>query len=202
MSNDATANDPAVQRKVALATLEAGQYTAHGLAFKVRVSPCSWMYEGYGFQVEYNALDETSHGFKLDKALKVETATRADVQRLLDSLTPTTCSRCKTPYVLADDTKTYRGTLCEPCWAVDFKKRCEEEDKKERAAIARQDAKMLKKGYTHRISAWVHAGGDDKLVDWYVQGEPTQEQVSRLLKRARSRVLDDYKIIPLVQTKG
>lgn len=187
--------------RATLATIE-GSYTAHGYAMTVKVSPCSWMYQGYGLQVEYTAADGRFHGFLNDKPRKVEDTTRADVQRLLDGLlAPVKCSRCETGYLLGEDSKKYRGTLCEPCWMDDFKKRCDADAEKERRRVARQDARMVKKGYTHRISAWVHpaGGGDDYLVDFYCKGEPTKEDVAKLLRKNGSRVLDDYGVEALAK---
>lgn len=194
MSHD---NDPAkVVLKTALATIE-GKYTAHGLELDVKVSPCSWMYQGYGFQAEYTGAD--CHGFVNDQPLAVEAATRADVQRLLDALPKGACTRCSKPYVRDAHTAKYRGTLCEPCWMDDFNKRCKAEEEKERKSLERQDARMLKKGYTHRVSAWVHpsGGGDDYLLDFYSKGEPTKEDVRRLLQKKGSRVFDDYGVVKL-----
>lgn len=198
MSHD---NAPdAVALKTTLATIE-GQYTAHGYALNVRVSPCSWMYQGYGLQVEYTAVDGRCHGFLNEKARKVEDTTRADVQRLLDTLAPSACSRCQTGYLLGEDSKKYRGTLCEPCWTEDFKKRCAAEEEKDRKALARRDANMLKKGYTHRVTAWVHPsrGGDDFMIDFYGKSEPTPAEVKRLLQKEGSRVFDDYTVVKLTK---
>lgn len=46
-----------------------GKYTVHGIGVTVSVSPCSWMYKHYGFQIEYRAVDGSSWGHILRKNL-------------------------------------------------------------------------------------------------------------------------------------
>lgn len=201
MSKDA-GTDKFTGRKVALATLQ-GSYQTHGLPVDVSVSPCSWMYEGYGFQIGYEMPERRCWGHCIDKALTVETATRADVQRMLDAdLRAQPCARCTTPFLFnTTDRGSNRGTLCETCWMDDFNKENERHMEKENRALARKDAAMAKKGYTHRVSAWVHParGGDDYLIDFYSKKLPTPCEIEALLRKEGSRRLDDYGIVALTK---
>jgi len=68
---------------------------------------------------------------------------------------------------------------------------------KERDLIARRDKRMAAKGYTHRVTAWVHAGGDDRQIDFYVKGTPSDAFIKKALRKEGSRVLDDYSVVTL-----
>ena len=195
MSHDSSDDARKVALRVALATLE-GQYEIRGHKVNVHVSPCSWMYPGYGFQIGFKMQTGAAWGYVVDRKLTVETATKADVQRMLDSeVVVGDCTRCSVPFV--KEPKSNRGNLCESCWTDDWKKKVDGLEKKAKHNLERQDARMLKKGYTHRVTAWVHAGGDDKTVDFYCIGRPVKGEIESHLRKMGSRVLDDYQVIPL-----
>jgi hypothetical protein len=180
-----------------------GEYRVGDLRVQVTVSPCCWMYPGYGLQVEYRTPDGASHGHlqnkKLDVARNREAAKRADVEALLARLTPARCACGKATLLNPQDAgQSYdRAGTCEPCFLKRLREEFAREDEQFQQELAREDKKRKKQGYTHRIDAWVHAGGDDQEVSWYTKGRPTDAQVKALLKRRRSRVLDDYKVVEL-----
>lgn len=202
MSKDARMDDKQVVRDVALRTLR-GRYVTGGIEVNVHVDPCAWMYPGYGFQFSYATVDGSCHNsIHGGRDLTVETATRGDVQRLLDTvLKPAQCARCKVTYLF--DPKSNRGTLCEKCWMEDWQKGVDALMEKERRKVARKDANMLKKGYTHRITAWVHpTRGDDYAVDMYTKGQPSADYIRREIKKMGSRVDDDYSVTALAPNGG
>ena len=193
MSHDDAPDRAAI--RTALATLE-GKYEVRGHKIDVTVALCCFDYKITDIRLSFKLESEKAHGCVDGKGVTVKTATRADVQSILDStLVDKTCSRCKVSFV-AEPTSN-RKDLCEDCWMDDWKKEVAKIEEADRKALARQDRKMMLKGMTHRVTAWVHAGGDDRQIDLYTEGEPSVEEIKKYLKRAGSRVLDDYKIFPL-----
>ena len=73
-----------------------------------------------------------------------------------------------------------------------------EEEKEMRKELEEDDKKALKDGYTHRVDAWIHpSSGDDRQISMYTIGKLTDVEVQALLKKKRSTILTDYKIIAL-----
>lgn len=94
--------------------------------------------------------------------------------------------------------KTNREGKCEPCFMdklnADFAKEQEKESKMEAAL----DAKMKAKGYTHKVVAWVHPPrGDDYQLIMHTMGKPSDADIKKELKKARSRIDTDYIISEL-----
>lgn len=151
--------------------------TVHG-----EISPCAWMYPGYGMQVRL--------------ALKLH-ACNAESEFL----------RWKTPYkqssdsdVLAhvhaflakDGLKNLEAALVR--WAQ-AQAEFAEQDRKLAAADARRVASRKAKGYTHRMLAWVHprAGSDFQIEAWF-KSEPTRPEVVAILRKQGSVLFDDFKV--------
>lgn len=172
-------------------------YAVHGIELKVSVSPCSWMNEGYGLQVEYTSADRRSHGFIGDKKFDQANATKENVVEMLQThLTLQDCGTCKLPCLI--DPKSNRGTSCEKCFMKALRSEWDKEDALEEKKLEAEIAKMKKQGYTHRVAMWIHpASGDDYQMDVYTKGEPTTERIQDTLKKKRSKVLTDYQVIPL-----
>ena len=174
-----------------------GIYEAHGAKFAVSVSPCSWMYPGYGLQVQYRSEDGRAWGYLNNKPLDQKDASCHDVLDLLTKgLTPGPCKKCKerTFYNPNGNRKTY----CEQCFVSMLEARFAEEQEKEAALIAAEDENRKKEGYTHRVSAWIHPPrGDDYQVEFYFKGEPTKKDVEAVLRQEKSKRLDDYKVYTL-----
>lgn len=77
-------------------------------------------------------------------------------------------------------------------WDAELKKLQAEED----AQIAKLDARHRAKGYTHRVTGWIHPdAGDDKMIDVYVMGKPTPAILRDIFRR--SVVKNDYAITKL-----
>jgi hypothetical protein len=178
-------------------TIEEWNYELGGLPLKLKVSPCSWMYAGYGFQAEYRSADSLSWGFVNDKALPLAMATPDDVIRLLNTLTVEPCRTCSARHILNPSSN--RKDQCEVCFMKELNDSFAKEEAKDARALARRDAKHKTKGYSYRVTAWVHPseGGDDYMIDIYMVRKPRAEAIRAILKRKRSRVLNDYSIVTL-----
>ena len=95
--------------------------------------------------------------------------------------------------------ETNRGGLCEACFLDDLNAELAEAQKRERAADARKDKAMRKKGYAWKVVAWIHPGaGDDRQLIVYCKGDkPSDSEISDRLKRSGSRILTDFSVNPL-----
>jgi hypothetical protein len=170
---------------------------------QARISPCVFMYKNHALLVEVAQMrdDGTSLGIAYaqhpDKT--AQTATDADVRRLLDAVRTVACHRCSAPAFDPATIQTNRAGLCESCFLNDLKVDLAKAEQAERKIIATRDLAGKKAGDTVRISAWVHpaGGGDDYQIDWYCKSYPSPEQVRCLLLGMNSRVCDDYQIINL-----
>jgi hypothetical protein len=195
MSHDEKSETKRTAIKVALATLQ-GKYEVRGHKMDVHVALCCYEFGVTPIRVGFKLESGKAWGHTDGERITVYNATRADIQALLEStLVDRTCARCKVAFIA--EPKCNRGALCETCWLEDFEKQCQKDAEADRKALARQDAKMLQKGFTHRVNAWIHAGGDDRLVEMYTTGEPTTEEIQSMLKRRGSRVLNDYTVVDL-----
>ena len=180
-----------------------GKYDVHGVALIVEVAPCSWMYSGYPLTVWYkSADDDRSQGTVKQEGLCESTASATDVQEMLEAhLTPGACVACGHGHLRNDEDNpnddSSRGELCEVCFIARLNAKYDQLEAAERDALALEDRKQRRKGFTHRVTAWIHAGGDDRQIDIYYKGRPTAKEIRGLLKRKRSRVLNDYTIVTL-----
>lgn len=181
-----------------------GQYGVKGITLAVEVSPCCWMYPGYPMQVKYLSTDGRSWGYVADQQWAENTATREDVQQMLERhLSPEPCDKCRHTHLFNDTDKTgkegkasgARLHTCEVCFLAKLDAEMDQIMAAERDEVAENDRKMKRQGCTHRVTAWVHPNqGDDRQVYLYMKGEPTAAQIQAELRKLRSVVLDDYTI--------
>lgn len=171
-----------------------GEYTAHGHALTVSVSPCSWLYQNYGLQIQYTS--PRSCGYLNNKTKTIKNATREDVQALLDSLTPEPCKVCKHQHLFNHHSN--RKHTCEVCFLTKLNAEFDQLDAQDHQEQITQDSKMRLQGATHRVSAWVHPPhGDDCQIDMYFTGEPNPATIKRELRKRKSRRTDDYTVVDL-----
>lgn len=171
--------------------------TAHKIDFNgeqviFRVSPCSWMHKGYGLQVglsmKENAVNAESEFIRdesyeaTDKPMEeLDRAGRAFAEKWLAENGTALLHEHVAKWQAAKD---------------EFDKEFAEEDKKAAAAQKRADARYKKKGYTHRVNAWIHPSqGDDFQSVSYVMGEPSEKDIAQILRR--SEVKTDYVVTAL-----
>lgn len=163
----------------------------------LNVSPCSWMYQGYGLQVQVQMAGGGSV-YLQNKAVAFEKATEEDLNRLFDKVTLTTCKRCGKPAFDPAANDTNRAGLCEHCFLSDLQKEFDKASAKEAKRMARLDAKHRKNGFTHRVDAWIHpAHGDDLQISFYCKGAPSKQLISNEIRKAGSCKLDDYTVVDL-----
>lgn len=169
----------------------------NGVALSLNVSPCSWMYQNYGLQVQINMAGGGCI-YILDKELPFEKATEDDLNRMFDQVRIVACKRCGKPAFDPSVHDTNREGLCEGCFMSDLDAELEKATKKEEAQFKRLNAKYKKDGYTHRIDAWIHPkhGGDDYQASFFVKGEPSKSFIEKELAKT-SRVTSDYTVVKL-----
>lgn len=167
-------------------------YTKFKLRYKgqlvyASVSPCSWMYRGYGLQLQLS-LKENGYNaesvFTNDKSFDCYGIPVEDITPKAQSLAVT--------YLQTKGLEPLQKAL--DFWAA-AEKKWEETLKEEEAQLLRDHAKAKAKGYTHYIIGWVHNTGDDYQVGAYTAGVPTEAQIKKLLKW--SVVKTDYIITEL-----
>ncbi len=167
-----------------------------GAILTAEVSPCSWMYPTYGFQISV-VMAEGGKAYVLEKELAFADASIDDMQRLLGTIGVIPCIKCRKPAFNPDTVQTNREGKCEQCFMTELNAEFEKEREKDARRMAKNDAKYKKQGYTHRVDAWIHPGrGDDESVTYYMK-DPTDEAIRAQLRKNGSIVLDDYKIVQL-----
>lgn len=153
------------------------------------ISPCSWMYPGYGLQIRVSVDGDTSNGgsdFRNLKGKEWDALTEADFDALcaeplvLDPCPTPGCdgvrirgSRDTDPKSVAESMAVHgikltkkkaqedadAARLCEKCYLD----RLNSEVKKSQAKRAKKDqlrdAKARAEGFTHKVEAWVHPEG-------------------------------------------
>lgn len=184
-------------RTDAVQAVEDWSYELGALKLKLTVSPCSWMYPGYGFQAEYRSEDLRSIGFIHSRDLPVEMATPDDAIRLLNQLAVEPCEKCSAPHIFNPDGN--REHQCEVCFIARLNLEIDALGKAEEEAQGERDRARKDEGYTHRVSAWVHpkGGGDDFKLEIYYGRAPRVRNIKDILRRRGSRVLTDYEIVIL-----
>lgn len=168
-----------------------------GAILTAEVSPCSWMYPNYGLQISVTMSDGGGKAYVHEKELAFGDATVGDMGRLLETIGVISCVKCGKPAFNPDTVKTNREKQCERCFMSELNAEFEKERKKQADRMVKNDAKYKKKGYTHRVDAWLHRdSGDDVQVSYYMK-DPTDDVIRAQLRKDRSIVLDDYKIVQL-----
>ncbi|MDG1581083.1 hypothetical protein [Pseudomonas sp. GOM6] len=165
--------------------------------FKAEISPCSWMYPGYGlqFRVELESGDWT---MVTNKAILFDDAEESHAMALIQELKVCPCKKCSQPAFDPSTCLSNRGGVCERCFLKQLRAECEAEQAKEEQKLKRKDARLKKQGFTHRIDAWIHpaSGGDDYQVSiWMVN--PTEKDIHKELRKLESCEVNDFKKIEL-----
>lgn len=169
-----------------------------GVELAATVSPCSWMYPGYGLQITVLIKPEGGSGILLDKAISFEKATESDVKTLLDRVRTIPCKNCGKTAFDPTSISTNRESKCEPCFLAKLNAEFAAAQAAEKRKFEQLDAEHKAAGSTHRVDAWIHpsSGGDDRQISFYLNN-PTDRRIKSEIKKAGSAVLNDYKVIPL-----
>lgn len=160
------------------------------------IDPCSWMYQSYGLQLSVK-LPEGGSAKVSNRQLPFDTATTQDVLSLLEPVKIKPCTTCMAPAFDADTVQTNRAGLCEKCFMAKINAEFEAETEVEKKKIAKLDTKYKAEGFTHRVDAWIHpSSGDDYQITFWMQN-PTAKAIQGQLRKKRSTVLTDYKLVVL-----
>jgi hypothetical protein len=165
------------------------------IEFELRVSPCSWMYPGHGFQIEVKMIPNGGTTHLRDKGLRFEDAGVADMERLFESVKVVQCS-CGKPAFDPTAVETNRAGKCEVCFMTELRKEFDAETAKEAKRRKAMFRRRAKEGYTHVVQAWIHpkAGGSDYQVDIFYLKLPTAAEIKAALKKQGSMQVDDYRV--------
>lgn len=159
-----------------------------GTRVYVEISPCSWIYQGYGLQVKlalYLNAPNAASVFTIDRSFEACGATSGDLRSAARALA--------TDWLRVNGCGPLREAKAR--WEkvqADFKREAEERE----AKLKKEIAKAKAEGFTHRLSAWVHpTHGDDEYVELWFKGAPGSADIARVLRN--SVVKTDYSVTEL-----
>ena len=156
------------------------------------VSPCVWMYPNYPLQIKV-MISGGGVAYVKNPHKTWETTTEQTVIDLASTIKLKRCTRCGKPAFDDATVETNRSGLCESCFMSDLDAKFRRVKMTEEDDVRRRDMEMSKKGYTHRVTGWVHpAMGSDLQMDWYFLGMPSKKEIEEALRKAGSRLLTDY----------
>jgi hypothetical protein len=165
-----------------------------GRNIHVEISPCSWMYPGYGLQIKLSTKEhacnaesifDRNHEIKADEISTGALVKEAHAQaaRWLEANGVAKIDQAVAKWAEA---------------SVKFDAAIKKEQKREEKARIRRLTKRQAEGYTHVVDAWIHpSSGDDYRTEACVVGEPSAADIQRIL--AKSRVKTDYKVTPIAE---
>lgn len=166
-----------------------------GGALTAEMSPCVWMNRRYPLQLTVYLKPGSGNAIISDKATgkNYDNATEADMQSLFDKVGVIECKRCKAPAFDPDTVHTNRDRLCETCFMADLNKEFEAAMKKESDKQAKRYAKAKAQGYRFITIMRVHPPqGDDYELELMTEAKPSPEEITKILTRRKSAVLDDF----------
>ena len=172
-----------------------------GAKLSAEISPCVWMNEGYPLQIQVTMADGGGNVYLTDKTKNFKTATPAAIEAMLAGVKVCRCKNkaCKNLSFDPAAAQTNRKGECEHCFMKKLNASFAKLQAKEDAKLKALDVSHKAKGFTHRVSAWVHPkqGGSDYQIDLYSKGRMTDIDVQKLLKKKGSAVTNDFQIIEL-----
>lgn len=157
------------------------------------VSPCSWMYPGYGLQVRIslkaNAVNAECE-FVHNKTVRADTLPKDQLREAAEHEVRQWLEQHGVKPLQTAVTKWAR-------YAAKFKREESIRQARSKQQLAAADAKHKAQGFTHRVDAWIHprAGGDDYPVRLYTRQSPTAAELRKLLQP--SAIKTDYRVTPL-----
>lgn len=173
----------------------------NGVKFTADISPCSWMYPGYGLQVEIKMVDQPDHIFRNLKK-RFQECTVTDFDNLVAGHVLEPCNKPGCTRITFKDSKGgqyNKEGYCETCRVARITEEFDAAQKEEEAKEKRLDAKRKREGFTHKTIAWIHpsAGGDDYQIVVHSKGKMKDTQIKAMILRRGSRVTTDYNQIEL-----
>ncbi len=160
------------------------------------VSPCSWMYAGYGLQIKVT-LPRGDFTIIHRKDIPIERATESDVRSLLETARIVPCKKCGKPAFDPSNSVPHQSGECQACELSKLRAELDEEQKAEAHRREKRDAEFKGKGFTHRVDAWIHPqAGDDYGVSFYTKNA-TEAEIRAHLKKEGSLDPTDYVVCQL-----
>jgi hypothetical protein len=160
------------------------------------MSPCSWMYKPHFAQFGFK-LPTGSEAFIKDTSKDLYKFGESDFKKMVKQVTKwiRPCKKCKTQPAFTGGTN--RKGLCEACFLKALDAEYAPAIAKEEAKLAKRDAREKAKGFKYRTTIWIHAGGDDYMVDSYTVRKMTKAEIRNACKKRGSKVFNDYSVIKL-----
>ncbi|HBP6530825.1 TPA: hypothetical protein L6A81_35015 [Pseudomonas aeruginosa] len=162
------------------------------------ISPCCWMYNS-DFQLSVTLPNGGGRQFIRREGLKMKDATQEHVDEMLGiGIAPCRNEGCSNPaFDPKDFPESNRKGECEHCFMTALSARAAKSEAAAAKKLQEEDERMKKDGYTHRVDMVVHRdSGDDQFLRCYAV-DPTKRSIIGMLKRRKSKVLDDYRITQL-----
>ena len=162
-----------------------------GVVVHAEISPCCWMYPGYGLQYSLSLKEKGCNAEKVfvnDKAIDPMSK---------DIMLMNVATEHAVKWLKENGVKPLQDAL--DSW-LKAEAEYRIEDAKRKVAAEKRLAKLIAKrkaeGYTHRFLAWIHpARGDDYQVEAFTKGAPKGEQIDAWLKN--SEVKTDFVVTAL-----
>ncbi|MPQ69467.1 hypothetical protein [Pseudomonas sp. MWU12-2323] len=158
------------------------------------ISPCSFMYPGYGLQITVTLNGDDKHS--LGDRKPMESATEAEVQALFDRVKTLPCKKCqaptfdRNPAAIQTD---YEGQ-CRKCINDAINSMMEAERQRFERELAVLKAEGKAKGFTHHVAAVIHLHhGDDYIYDFFTISDDAPS-IERMIAKRGSVVTNDYRI--------
>lgn len=162
----------------------------------VKVSPCSFMYPGYGLQLSVTLNDGQQSIISNRQPMTNVTAT--DVQALFDKVKVHKCVQCDAPAFDRATISTNAEGMCWECINVlietEFaaENACEVEKMDRELNARKADAKVL--GQTHLVTAVIHPAHGDDYCEYFFTQSDSPAQIKAVLLKTGCQVTTDYRV--------
>jgi hypothetical protein len=158
--------------------------------FHVRISPCSWMYPGHKIQIGISLKENAPNIATIFQKSETMEWDKENHPAMLKEARNVTRNYLKEHGRIELDKAEKKHQKLNREWEIHQEKELQEQKKRE--------IRLINKGFTHRLDAWIHPSHDsDFQIKVYFMGEPTKTEVQKQLKKCQ--VKTDYKVSILVK---
>ena len=166
----------------------------NGIPATATIAPCAWMYARRPLRVEVMTAGSRV-GF--DSPILFDDATEADAIALALRTQVVPCVNPCAGHAV-EDPSSNRGGRCNSCFEAFLNDRFQRDREAALRAASEKDATMKAKGYRYKASAWVHPeSGSDYQIDVYFADAPTPAAMTKVLKKHKSVIHNDYQCASL-----
>jgi hypothetical protein len=169
-------------------------YKLCGKDVHVEIAPCSFMYPNYGLQLMLKLKQDgklISSDTLINKQVTPATATAADVDKMLETVSFQACPCCGTPTFSTHEKFDNRHGKCEPCFMKQLDAEFAEAEAKEMLKFKKHCAKMKAQGFKYMVDIVVHSNrGSDKVVTYFMADMPADMNKFAKQKHPRAAALD------------